>query len=322
MGTHAQSAFVDVGGPVHVLDFGGRPDGPAIVCVHGLGGSSTAWRAFADAVGSSYRVLAVDLPGHGRSPSRGRSVSVRGAAEVLQGVIAELFAEPVVLVGHSMGAMVSVLTTASTPGAVDRLLLLAPPLPREGVRLVNRELLPHVAMCLWPRLGAVALQRRLSRQTLEEYVRDRLRLTCASAADLAEVAEAMAAEMQAAYDDGEDPLLSFIHAARSVGMLVAEARRYREVLQRVRQPVRVVHGELDRVLSPASLDQLASLGAHWQTHLLPTVGHSPHLEEPELVARVLNRLLGDRISEPSSLPATHVERSRSRATGGPVRVPA
>ena len=281
------SLFFDVHGPVHVTDFGGPAGAATVVCVHGLGSSSTGWTAFAAALIPSYRVLAVDLPGHGRTPATGRSLSVLDAAAVLEAVLDQLGVGPVVLVGHSMGAVVSVLAAVSAPAAVDRLMLLAPPSPREGLPIVSKDLLPHVALCLWPRLGLRALKRRLAQQTLEEYVWDRLRLTCASVAELPHVVEAMTAELQAAYDGGEDPLASFIHAARSVGLLVAQGGRYREALAAVQQPVQVVHGALDRVLNPTGLQQLRALQPRWGTHLLAEVGHSPHLEAPTVVAHLL-----------------------------------
>ncbi|WP_210650228.1 alpha/beta fold hydrolase [Nocardioides sp. SYSU D00065] len=297
-----RSLLLDVDGPVHVTDFGGSRHAPVVLCVHGLGGSSSVWRTFADAVGPSLRVLAIDLPGHGRSPAQGRTMSVAESARVLEGVIDELQVGPVVLVGHSMGAAVSMLTAASAPSSVSRLLLLAPPAPRDGARLMSPALIPHVAVCLWPRVGLLALQRRLSRQSLEDYVWDRFRLTCASVTGLSEVVEAVTAEMQAAYDGGEDPLAGFIRAARSVGMLVAGGRGYRDVISRVDQPVRIVHGALDRVLDPGGLEQLTALRPHWRTHLLPQVGHSPHLEEPSVVASLLRD--SGTADEPASEPAS------------------
>jgi pimeloyl-ACP methyl ester carboxylesterase len=282
-----RSRYVDVDGPVHVVDFGGPADAPVVLCVHGLGGSATGWAALARALTPSYRVLAVDLPGHGRSPATGRPLSVEGLSGVLQAVIARLGIGPVVLVGHSMGAVVSILATVAAPSSVERLLLLAPPLPRQGLSVVSRALLPHVALCLWPRIGLVVLQRRVARQSLEEYVWDRLRLTCGPTPGLREVAEELAVELQAAFDRGEDPLTSFVQAARSVGLLVAGGRGYREAIGRVDIPVQVVHGASDRVLNPTTLHQLEELQPGWQTHVLPDVGHSPHLEAPATVARLL-----------------------------------
>lgn len=276
---------VDVDGPVHVLDFGGRPDAPVMLCVHGLGGSAAGWGAFAAKV-RTHRVLAVDLPGHGRSPAEGRSVAVRDAALTVEALIAELGLGKVVLVGHSMGSAVAVLVAAAAPDAVERLVLLAPPLPRDGLRVVSRELIPHVALCACPRLGLFFLRRRVGRQTMEEYVSGRLRLTCESVHDRDGLVEAMTAELQAAYDGEDDPLDCFIRAARSVGVMVGQGRRYRALLSSLRTPVRVIHGAEDRVLKPGTLAQLRELQPDWETHLLSGVGHMPHLEAPRLVGRL------------------------------------
>ena len=287
-----KSLLIDVDGPVHVVDFGGPRDAPVVLCVHGLGSSSAGWSAFAEALRPSYRVLAVDLPGHGRSPAQGRSVSVPDAAAVLSRVIGQLGVAPPILVGHSMGAVVAVLAAASTPAAIDppvidRVMLLAPPLPRRGLAMVSKAVLPQVALCLWPRLGLAALQRRRARQSVEESVWQGLRLTCAKADGLQDVAEALAADLQAAHDGGDDPLEVFVTAARSVGRLVVEKQRYGAALTDVQIPVLVVHGALDRVLKPTSLQQLDMLGPRWQTRVMPDVGHSPHLEAPVAVARLL-----------------------------------
>ena len=278
---------VDVDGPVHVTDFGGPADAPVLLAVHGLAGSAASWRPFAAAANRSHRVLAVDLPGHGRSSSAGRSLAVADLAAVLSEVVEQLATGPVVLAGHSMGAAVSVLTAAATPQHVERLVLLAPPVPRAGLPEVSRSLLPHVALCLWPRLGLATLRRRTARGTLEEHVRQRLRLTCHSLEDLDDLVAVLTAELQAAYDAGEDPLVSFVHAARSVGLLVAGGRRYREAFESVRTPADVVHGALDRVLKPSGLDQVARLEPAWRTHVLEEVGHSPHLEAADRVAALL-----------------------------------
>ena len=297
---------VDVDGPVQLVDFGGRADAPVMLCVHGLGGSAAGWAAFAAAVGPAYRVLAVDLPGHGRSPAAGRSVAVRDAATVVEALIAELGVGPVVLVGHSMGAAVSVLVAAAAPDAVERLVLLAPPLPRDGLRLFSRELVPHVAMCAFPRLGLFFLRRRVARQTMEEFVAGRLRLSCASVLEQDGVVEAVTAELRAAYEGEDDPLECFVHAARSVGVLVARDRHYRELLGSLRTPVRLVHGAEDRVLKPGGLTQLADLQPDWETHLLSGVGHLPHVE----AARLVGRLAAGAPPEPRHASGPRIPRPR------------
>ena len=52
---------------MHYVDFGGLATGPAVVLVHGLGGSHLNWDLFAPLLTEHARVWALDLPGFGRS---------------------------------------------------------------------------------------------------------------------------------------------------------------------------------------------------------------------------------------------------------------
>ncbi len=78
-----RSRWVDLDGPVHYLDFGGPADGPAMVAVHGLGGSSVNFVAIAPYLTERYRLFAPDLAGHGLTRSLGRPTDVAGNQELL-----------------------------------------------------------------------------------------------------------------------------------------------------------------------------------------------------------------------------------------------
>ena len=124
-----RSATADLGGPVHHVDYGGNPDGPVVVLVHGLGGSHLNWDLLAPQLTGSARVRALDLPGFGRSEPGGRRASVPANVAVLGRFLDEVVGEPAVLVGNSMGGMISILTTAERPDAVRGLALLDPSFP-------------------------------------------------------------------------------------------------------------------------------------------------------------------------------------------------
>ena len=62
---------------VHHADYGGHPDGPSVVLVHGLGGSHLNWDLLAPRLTPYARVLALDLPGFGLSAPTGRASTVR-----------------------------------------------------------------------------------------------------------------------------------------------------------------------------------------------------------------------------------------------------
>lgn len=81
--------------------------GPTIVFVHGWTCDTSSWREQLPAFSDRYRVIALDLPGHGLSGSPAPDeFSMDLFAGAIEAVRAEAGAERIVLVGHSMGAPV------------------------------------------------------------------------------------------------------------------------------------------------------------------------------------------------------------------------
>jgi pimeloyl-ACP methyl ester carboxylesterase len=261
-----------------------------LLCIHGLANSHASWAPLAERLTATHRVLALDLPGHGRSPLAGRPTSVHAHSLVLAAVMEALATPDITLVGHSMGAAVAAITAAQKPHAVRKLVLLAPPLPLDRFRSFNGDLLPQVIACLWPQLGIRALRRRVQRGGVDAYVERGLEFTCTSPETVAAMVPVLVQEINAAYEAGEDPLRCFLETARSLGLLVAGGRHYREALTRVQAPTQLIHGAQDRVLPPSSLDQIAELRPTWQVDVLPGVGHSPHMEAPAQVAQIVTAL--------------------------------
>ncbi len=309
-----RSFVVDVDGPVHVADYGGAPNVPTLVCVHGLGNSHVTWRPFAQALAGSHRILAVDLPGHGRLPRAGRSVSVAANQDLLDRVLQRLDS-PAVVVGHSMGASIAVLQAAYRPDTVAALVLLAPPVPRRRVEPISPALAAHVLLCAWPSLARTALGFQLRRLGPEEYVRRRLQLTCASEEAIDEATRRLLVELVAADCSGEGHA-AFVEAARSVGLLVARGNAYTCAIEAVQAPTLVLHGALDRILPEGGLRRLAALQPLWQTSLLDGVGHSPHLEAPVRTAELVREFI-DTLGATASRPLVPADPQRDVHSAGP-----
>jgi pimeloyl-ACP methyl ester carboxylesterase len=97
---------------LQVHDYGG--DGPQLVLLHGYGRSLTDWDASAALLTARHRVLAVDLPGHGRSPR----ISPWTIPTVVRHLADTLDAQGVpeaVMVGHSLGGLVAVEYARANP---------------------------------------------------------------------------------------------------------------------------------------------------------------------------------------------------------------
>ena len=83
---------MDLDGPVHYVDYGGPDGAPVLVGVHGLGGSHLNWAAVAPHLIVRSRLVAVDLVGHGHTPTAGRTAHVDGHVDLLAGFAAEVSA--------------------------------------------------------------------------------------------------------------------------------------------------------------------------------------------------------------------------------------
>ncbi|WP_069299757.1 alpha/beta fold hydrolase [Neptunicoccus sediminis] len=77
--------------------------GPLVVLIHGVGLRAEAWGAQIDALAQNYRVLAVDMPGHGES----LRFTEQPTLASYTGRIAEIIDEPATVIGHSFGAMIA-----------------------------------------------------------------------------------------------------------------------------------------------------------------------------------------------------------------------
>ena len=109
-------------GPSRVYYQEAGRDGPPVVLIHGLAGSSRWWRRNIRALAQHFHVYVIDLIGFGRS--RGRSKFVLSeAAEHLRDWMDEVGISAAHVVGHSMGGVIAVDLAAQFPGRVRRLVL-------------------------------------------------------------------------------------------------------------------------------------------------------------------------------------------------------
>ncbi len=104
--------------PIHFLEWG-DPAQPGLVLVHGGAAHAHWWTFLAPMFAEDWHVVALDLSGHGDSGRRDRYSHEAWADEVMAVADAAKFPGPPVLVGHSLGGLVTI-QTASDHG--DRLL--------------------------------------------------------------------------------------------------------------------------------------------------------------------------------------------------------
>ena len=249
---------------LHVREAGKR-DGPAILFLHGWSQSWMSWlKQMEDAMlASRFRLLAMDLRGHGMS---GRSADDAAFmenspwADDVQAVLATLDVPEVVLVGWSYGGSV-VLDHLSIWGTerVSGIVLVAPAVlfsKADYGRWYGPGLLENAAGARSP--------------------------------DLMENIAAMRGLLHACIVRPVDPAWFEIQLAASMvvpprvrGAMTRKRLDYETLLRRIDIPVMLVHGLEDRVVLPAVSQTLAGWIPRARTELRPGAGHCPFAEDPE-----------------------------------------
>jgi pimeloyl-ACP methyl ester carboxylesterase len=288
----ARSRWVDLDGPVHYLDFGGLGSGQTVVCVHGLAGSAVNWSAIAPLLTDRCRVLAVDLPGHGLTRSLGRRTDVTALRVLLHRFIEAVSAEPVILMGNSMGGMISLLEASAAPTAVASLVLVDPVLPLVPA-LPDRFVTPMLAAYAAPVLGPLLmrLRRRMSPEALVASV---LSLCCVDVSQVpaAVLAQHVTVARQALMSPEAEREIAT--SARSMIAALGSLRggSYRRAIRAIACPVLLLHGARDRMVPIAIARAAARANRAWTLIEMSGVGHVPQLEAPGDAARAITDWLG------------------------------
>lgn len=258
-----------------------------MVCVHGLGGSLVNWAAIAPTLAKSCRVLALDLAGFGRTRRNGRSSSVRANQQLLHRFLAEVCGDPVILVGNSMGGLISILQTAAHPETVAGLVLIDPALPVGVTSRPDPRVAAMFSLYAVPAVGRGVVARRRSAGSAEELALALLRLCCADSSRVPRPIVEQHLELareRSYYPDVDSEL---IVAARSLLWVLARRRLLASMLFGITVPVLLLHGDQDRLVPIASARTAAAANPSWRFEVATGVGHVPQLEVPKWTLRMI-----------------------------------
>src|SRR3954454_8536967 len=243
----APSRWIDLDGPVHYVDHGGPAGAPLLVCVHGLGGSHANWAAIAPLLTDRYRVVALDLAGFGLTGGSPRSATVAGNRELLHRFLGAVADGPAVLVGNSMGGLITALQAAQEPQTVSAVALIDPALP-PALSVPDRLVLSTFVPYGLPGPARRAVYGRRHALTPAQAALQLLRLCCAEPSriprDVIDQHIALARRRSAVPNVEADSLL----AARSLAWVLARRRKYAAMLQELTMPVLLIHGDRDRLI--------------------------------------------------------------------------
>jgi pimeloyl-ACP methyl ester carboxylesterase len=245
-------------------------EGPAIVCLHGIGSGSASWLDTALLLEDEARLIAWDAPGYGDStPLVSEAPTAAGYAARLRDLLDALDIDTCVLVGHSLGALTA--ASAARPGSplasrISQLVLIS---PAAGYGAASRaEARGRVRA---ERLGTLA---RLGIAGMAAQRSARLLSGQASALSRQWVRWNMARLHEGGY--------------RQAVELLCNADLLADLPPAM--PVRVACGALDAVTPPAACAEVAAR-CGVALELLPDVGHASYVEDPSLVAALLRETI-------------------------------
>ena len=247
---------------------GGEEPKPALILIHGLGDEADSFRHIIPLLAERYRVLALDLPGFGRSSARNISLTQHRNA-VLR--LLEI-SGAAILAGSSMGGIIAELAAMKKPELVRALIFIDGGLP------LAAKLNPGLLVMALPFFG-----RRFYRglrgkpdaayETLRPYYAD---LDALGEDDRRFLYNRVAARV----NSGAQEKAYFASLRSLIWHTVFGGGRFRRFFARFRGSITIIWGEQDAVFTPEAAALMRKLRPDAAFSLIPGAGHLPHQEKP------------------------------------------
>lgn len=231
---------------------------PEVVLLHGIGSRGQSWWPVIDPLAERFHLYQLDLRGHGDSGKPEDGYSVEGFAEDLSAVLDALNIEAPRIMGHSLGALVSLVWAREHPIRASALVLEDPP-PRTEPEILD-------AFDGWQQLASLSPEAAAAWYH-QEYPHW-------SDEDCLRRAETITSTAPGVFRD--------LRAA-SARALANGAADFTDLFASVQVPALVLRGspELGGMLSMPDATRLAGIVPHMRVVTIPDAGHGLHRDAPE-----------------------------------------
>lgn len=283
-GPHAMFVDGPAGQRIHYRDQG-KSEGPAIVLLHGSNASLHTWEPLVKRLGGTYRIVTLDLPGHGLTGGTpDRDYSADGMIAAIDVVAARLGLDHFILGGNSMGGWVAWRYALAEPTRVDALLLI----DAAGMPLRKGEKRPK------SNIGFRIL----------EYPFGRWLATQITPRMLVEQSLRGSVAKQAIVDDAMiDRYWELLRFPGNREATVLRARMDREPamadqIGAIKAPTLILFGKEDRLINATAAQTFHERIAGSEVVLLDGIGHLPMEEAPDATAAAITDFLTRRLAAP------------------------
>jgi magnesium chelatase accessory protein len=266
----AASHFVTAAGFAwHVQAMG---EGTPLLLIHGTGAATHSWRALMPLLAPRFRIVAVDLPGHGftEAPPR-RAYSLPQMAAALAVLLREMKFHPAYIACHSAGAAIAV-----------RMALDAAVTPRQIIS-INGALMPFggPAAVMFPALAKLLF--------LNPFAAPLLAWRAGDPRAVARLIEGTGSVLDAkGLDLYARLLVTRRHVGAAVGMMANwDLLSLQRDLPGLRIPLTLMAAQKDRAVPPRDARAIAALVPHAAVVPVENYGHLAHEEAPALFAGLI-----------------------------------
>lgn len=282
--------YVDLDGSrVHYVTENGPSDGPCFVLVHGLGGSWTNWADVMPLLAERGRVVALDLGGHGLTDVPPQQASLPANLRLLQRFVHRVCdGRPAIVAGNSMGGLLTAQLAALDKRAVAGAVLIDPAIPPTAVSRPHPLVLLGFGLESLPIVGPRFLARQGVRVSLDKQVDFTMRLVTSNPDRISKqlrlqhLEDSMQRRDRITRADAQH-----VAATRSLLWQLFRRDRYAAAMDRILQPVLLMHGARDRLIHVGTARALAAAHPHWTYVEGADKGHTPMLDYPDWVAEQL-----------------------------------
>jgi len=269
--------YLHDGVKIHFKQVGtGRP----VIFLHGFGTSLDTWRFVVETFEDEYRLVLLDLKGHGLSDRpRDEMYAAQDHARVVRGLIDYLGLENVVIVGHSFGSVVGLAAALDaqrdgSSGVIAALFLVAGSVDAENIPFVLRLLRTPILGWLSLKLTSASFRTRVMLKRAYH--------------DGAKVTDSLV-ELYARYQAVPGTDYALIKTAEQlVPVDISEAKRE---LSRLAIPVINIWGEHDVIIPRAAAESVCQWVPRCELVTIEGVGHMPQEESPEKIVGLLRDFL-------------------------------
>jgi pimeloyl-ACP methyl ester carboxylesterase len=205
---------------------------------------------------------------------------------------------PTLVIGNSMGGLISILVAARRPDLIRGLVLLSPSVaPRWGDPRLDPMVARRLLLQGTPGLGMAIIEKYWRSTTARQQVADTLAVVCHHPERIPAGLELETVEMTEIRRRQPWAIEAIVRSGRSTAFTIGRRREFRTTVEAVSTPTLLIQGEHDRVIPGSGVERLAEWRPDWAHVVMEDVGHCAQIEAPQEFSKLVVRWADDQVWE-------------------------